>query len=149
MSIAPSSGDSVSWRGCPIPEESIIPRRKVPETRSDHIPNAELAHERTLEKFVDRTELGVVDEEQQAIEALVDAAGELGLHLPATKRFFVRQRELSSGVKGIGRVQVKEVITAGSFPMSLLFPQEKTSIIDKVMSIFGRGKAQQQGGEQR
>jgi hypothetical protein len=128
---------------------SIRPKSAIPNTSSDHIPNADLAHERTLEKFVDKTELGVVDEEQQAIEALLAATKEIGLELPGTTRFFVRQRELSSGVKGIGRVQVKEVITAGAFPMSLLFGDEKPGLLDKIKSIisFGKSSKSQEGSK--
>lgn len=130
----------------------IRPQSKVPETGRS-IDKAQLdaavAHENNITYYLDKTELGVVDEMQQAIESLLTAYDAAGLHLPAATRFFTRQRELSSGVKGIGRVQAKEIITAGQFPLSLLFDNQKPGWIDTIKGIFGRSQnnppQQQQG----
>lgn len=125
---------------------SVRPEREIPDT-SHKIDkgqlDADVAHENNIRYYLDNTELGVVDEEQQAIEALVRSYRKLHLHLDATDTFFKEQRSLSSGVKGIGRVQAKEIITAGAFPMSLLFPQQQGGFMNFVKSILGKGDNQQ------
>jgi hypothetical protein len=119
----------------------IRPITKAPDTSSkpsrDQI-DAEVAHEGTLRYFVENTELGVLDKEQMGVISLVDASQTLGIELPATSRFFERLRRLSSGEEGKGRVQVKEVITAGAFPMSLLFGEQKTGWVDTIKGLLGR-----------
>ena len=119
----------------------IRPVTKAPDTSSkpsrDQI-DAEVAHEGTLRYFVENTELGVLDKEQMGVISLVDASQTLGIELPATSRFFERLRRLSSGEEGKGRVQVKEVITAGAFPMSLLFGEQKTGWVDTIKGLLGR-----------
>ena len=123
------------------------PETKIPKTdieiKRDQI-DAEVAHEKTLEYFVHNTELGVVTEEQQSEEALLNGLNGIGINLPGTTLFFERQRKLSSGVRGIGRVQVKEVITAGSFPLSLLFDEKKSGIFDTIKSFMGGNKKQEE-----
>jgi hypothetical protein len=105
--------------------------------------DAEVAHEESLWYFLQNTELGVLDKEQMGVIALVDAYEELDLMLPASKRFFERLRRLSSGEEGRGRVQAKEVITAGSFPMSLLFGQQQTGgIIEGIKSLWPGRKSE-------
>lgn len=106
--------------------------------------DAEVAHERTLEYFVHNTELGVLDKDQMGVIALVDAGQILGLQLPATAAFFEKIRKLSSGEEGKGRVQVKEVITAGAFPMSLLFGEKKSGLLDTLKGFFGKGNNAEQ-----
>ena len=119
--------------------DSIRPPTKVPDTSSNITPNADLAHERTLEYFVHETELGVLNGEQRGVIALVEAAEVLGIILSATSTFFEKSRKLSSGDEGKGRVQVKEVITAGSFPMSLLFGQQESGgVLAWLKGIMGR-----------
>jgi hypothetical protein len=80
--------------------------------------------------------------------ALVNAGQVLGLQLPATSAFFEKIRLLSSGEEGKGRVQVKEVITAGAFPMSLLFGEKKPSWFDSIKGFFGGKTPEQKAGGQ-
>jgi hypothetical protein len=126
---------------------AIRPEQKAPDT-GQHIDrsqiDAEVAHESTLRYFVEHTELGVLDKDQMGVISLVKAGQKLGLHLPATTEFFESIRQLSSGEEGKGRVQVKEVITAGAFPMSLLFGEQKTGIWDTIKGLMGRGKTDTQ-----
>jgi hypothetical protein len=117
----------------------VVPESVKPNTKSPIQPDADLAHEQTLEYFVHNTELGIVSPEQMGVISLIDAGQHLGIYMPATSRFFERQRQLSSGEEGKGRIQVKEVITAGSFPMSLLFGEQKSGILD-VIKGFMPGK---------
>ena len=115
------------------------PSTKVPVTSSEITPNADLAHERTLEYFVHNTELGVLDKDQMGVISLVTAGQVLGMQLQATSAFFEKIRTLSSGEEGKGRVQVKEVITAGSFPMSLLFGQQQSGgVMEWLRGIMGK-----------
>jgi len=127
---------------------SLRPETTAPDTSNklskDQL-DAEVAHESTLRYFVENTELGVLDKDQMGVISLVDACQTLGIQLPATSQFFERLRRLSSGEEGKGRVQVKEVITAGAFPMSLLFGQQpKTGIIDSIKGLLGRKTEQHQ-----
>ena len=127
---------------------SLRPETTAPDTSNklskDQL-DAEVAHESTLRYFVENTELGVLDKDQMGVISLVDACQTLGIQLPATSQFFERLRRLSSGEEGKGRVQVKEVITAGAFPMSLLFGQQpKTGIIDSIKGLLGRKTEQPQ-----
>ena len=117
----------------------IRPPTVVPKTGSDITPNADLAHEKTLEYFVHNTELGVLDKDQMGVISLVSAGQVLGLQLQATSAFFEKIRTLSSGEEGKGRVQVKEVITAGAFPMSLLFGQQQSGgVMEWLRGLMGR-----------
>jgi hypothetical protein len=127
---------------------SLRPETTAPDTSNklskDQL-DAEVAHESTLRYFVENTELGVLDKDQMGVISLVDACQTLGIQLPATSQFFERLRRLSSGEEGKGRVQVKEVITAGAFPMSLLFGQQpKTGIIESIKGLLGRKTEQPQ-----
>jgi hypothetical protein len=123
----------------PLRPETTVPDTGK-KTSADQF-NAEVAHESTLRDFaINHTELSVLDKDQMGVIALVSAGQRLGLQLPATSEFFERIRQLSSGEEGKGRVQAKECITAGAFPMSLLFPQEKTSLWDTLKGFVGRGK---------
>jgi len=123
----------------------VRPETTVPNTASAITPNADLAHEKTLEYFVHNTELGVLDKDQMGVISLVAAGQILGMQLQATTTFFEKIRQLSSGEEGRGRVQVKEVITAGSFPMSLLFGQQQGGgVIDFVRGLLGRKQEPQQ-----
>jgi hypothetical protein len=119
-----------------IRPDTVVPDTSIPVDKAQV--DAEVAHERTLEYFVHNTELGVLDKDQMGVIALVNAGQVLGLQLPATEAFFEKIRKLSSGEEGKGRVQVKEVITAGAFPMSLLFGEQKTGILDTIKGIFGK-----------
>ena len=61
------------------------------------------------------------------------------MQLQATSAYFEKIRTLSSGEEGKGRVQVKEVITAGAFPMSLLFGQQESGgVLAWLKGIMGR-----------
>jgi hypothetical protein len=122
----------------------IRPESVVPNTSSPITPDAELQHEQTLEYFVHNTELGIVSPEQMGVISLVDAGQHLGIFMPATSRFFERQRQLSSGEEGKGRIQVKEVITAGSFPMSLLFGEKQGGILDFFKGLMPGKKSEPQ-----
>ena len=118
---------------------ALRPEMKIPNTRDTGDSsrwNAEVAHEESIQEYMRNTELGVLTEEQMGIISLVDSCREIGIDLPATTAFFERQRRLSSGKEGIGRVQCKEIITAGAFPMSLLFQQDKPGWIEKIASFF-------------
>ena len=106
--------------------------------------DAQVAHEQHIGYYLNHTELGIITEEQQSIEALLTGIDEIGVSLPGTNAFFRRQRKLSSGVKGVGRVQGKEVVTAGSWPMAM-FNTEKPSLIDRALGFFGKGKQAQEG----
>lgn len=120
---------------------TLRPETKIPDTSAklskDQL-DAEVAHESTLRYFVENTELGVLDKDQMGVISLVDACQTMGIQLPATSQFFEHLRLLSSGEEGKGRVQVKEVITAGAFPMSLLFGNQKVGIIDTIKGLLGR-----------
>lgn len=123
--------------------DPIRPVTKAPDTsgKVDHSQiNADVAHESTLRYFVENTELGVLDKDQMGVISLVKSGQKLGLHLDATATFFESLRQLSSGEEGKGRVQVKEVITAGAFPMSLLFGEQKTGIMETIKGLLGRGQ---------
>jgi hypothetical protein len=125
----------------PPETNSLRPKQEVPNTSAKIDKSqidADVAHEKTLEYFVHNTELGVLDKDQMGVISLVKAGQKMGLHLPATYTFFESIRTLSSGEEGKGRIQVKEVITAGAFPMSLLFQDQKPGIIDTLKSIFGK-----------
>jgi hypothetical protein len=104
--------------------------------------DAQVAHEQHVGTYLDRTELSIIDEEQQAVESLFDGLNRLGYQLPGCRRFCSRQRELSSGIKGVGRVQGKEVVTAGSWPMAM-FNTEKPSIIDRISQFMGKAPKQE------
>ena len=118
---------------------TLRPETTVPKTSSEITPNADLAHERTLEYFVHNTELGVLDKDQMGVISLVSASQVLGMQLQATSAFFEKIRTLSSGEEGKGRVQVKEVITAGAFPMSLLFGQPQGGgVMEWLKGLVGR-----------
>jgi hypothetical protein len=123
----------------------LRPPQAPPDTKSAIHVDAPRYHEDTLRYFVEHTELGVLDKEQMAVIALVDALKKMGMELTGVECFFGKQTELSSGFEGKGRVQVKEVITAGSFPLSLLFPEEKSGILASIGDVFkrlmGRGNA--------
>lgn len=124
---------------------SIRPATTVPTTSTKidkSLLDAQVAHEQTIRYYLEHTELGIINEEQQSIEALLDGLEEVGLSLPGTQRFFKRQRELSSGVRGVGRVQGKEVVTAGSWPMAM-FNEEKPSIVDRILGFMGKPKQQE------
>lgn len=125
-----------SWRGCPIPE--LRPQTKTPDTKTKSATNAELAHEESLRYFLENSELGVLDKDQMGVISLVKACQTLDLKLPATTLFFESIRMLSSGEDGKARVQCKEIITAGAFPMSLLFGEQKTGILEAIKGFFGR-----------
>lgn len=125
--------------------DNIRPPTVTPVTSSAITPNADLAHEKTLEYFVHNTELGVLDKDQMGVISLVSAGHVLGMQLQATSAFFEKIRQLSSGEEGRGRIQVKEVITAGAFPMSLLFGQQQGGgIIDWIKGLMGRKQEPQQ-----
>jgi len=125
---------------------NLRPETKAPDTSNklskDQL-DAEVAHESTLRYFVENTELGVLDKDQMGVISLVSACQTLGIQLPATSQFFEHLRKLSSGEEGKGRVQVKEVITAGAFPMSLLFGQQKTGIIETIKGLWPGRKTEQ------
>jgi hypothetical protein len=118
----------------PLRPEQIAPDTGKHISKSDL--DAEVKHEDTLRYFVEHTELGVLDKDQMGVISLVHAGQVLGLQLPATSAFFERIRSLSSGEEGKGRVQVKEVITAGAFPMSLLFGEQKTGLIEWIKGLI-------------
>jgi hypothetical protein len=127
---------------------AIRPETTVPDT-SVHFDksqlDAEVAHESTLRAFaIDHTELSVLDKDQMGVISLVRSGLVLGLQLDATNTFFENIRLLSPAEEGKGRVQAKETITAGAFPMSLLFGQQKTGWIDSIKSLFGKGQTDTQ-----
>ena len=120
----------------------IRPETTVPNTSKETNPRdfyADIVHEDTLRYFVENTELGVLDKDQMGVISLVDASQILGMQLQATSAFFESIRCLSSGEEGKGRVQVKEVITAGAFPMSLLFGQQQGGgVIEWIRGLMGK-----------
>jgi hypothetical protein len=116
----------------------LRPATKTPDTKSKSVTNAELAHEESLRYFLENSELGVLDKDQMGVISLVKSAQKLGLQLPATDCFFESIRQLSSGEDGKARVQCKEIITAGAFPMSLLFGEQKPGFIEMIKGFFGK-----------
>lgn len=126
----------------PPPTKAVVPvnprEYSVIQTKSTPHYDADRAHEDTLRYFVENTELGVLSADQMGVIALVSGGEALGMDLRATVAFFEKIRTLSSGAEGKGRVQVKEVITAGAFPMSLLFGEQKSGILESIKSLFGR-----------
>jgi hypothetical protein len=125
----------------------IRPVSKVPETSRSidrSLLDAQVAHEQHIGYYLEHSELGIIDEEQQAIEALLAGLTEIGIDLPGATTFFTRQRALSSGIKGVGRVQCKECVTAGSWPMAM-FNTEKPSMLDRLSSFFGKKPPAQEG----
>lgn len=117
-----------------IRPESTVPNTEHKVSKEDL--DADVKHEGTLRYFVEHTELGVLDKDQMGVISLVNAGEVIGLQLPATSAFFNKIRLLSSGEEGKGRIQVKEVITAGSFPMSLLFGEQKTGWLETIKGFF-------------
>jgi hypothetical protein len=123
-------------------EPAIIPKTdgKIDRSQID----SEVAHEDTLRYFVEHTELSVLTPEQMGVISLVTAYEALDIQLPATKAFFTAEhnsiKSLSSGEEGRGRIQAKECITAGAFPMSLLFGEKKSGFFDTVKSLWSGGK---------
>lgn len=130
--------------------EMIRPESTIPNT--SEIPpastfNAEVAHEESIKEYMRNSELGVLTQEQMGIISLIDSVEEVGIDLPGTKRFFEKQRQLSSGEDGKARVQCKEIITAGAFPMSLLFGDKKPGWIDTIAGmVTGKKPEQPQAG---
>ena len=124
---------------------SIRPEEKTPDTgrRADRSQyDAEVAHESTLRDFaINHTELSCLDKDQMGVISLVRAGAQMGLYMPATLTFFENIRLLSPAEEGKGRVQAKECITAGAFPMSLLFGEQKTSWWDTIKSVLTKGKS--------
>jgi hypothetical protein len=122
--------------------ESIRPVEKTPDTgqKTDRRQlDAEVAHESTLRDFaIHHTELSCLDKDQMGVISLVRAGESLGLYMPATMTFFENIRLLSPAEEGKGRVQAKECITAGAFPMSLLYGEQKTSWFDTIKSLVTR-----------
>lgn len=116
----------------------IRPQTKTPDTKTKSVTNAELAHEESLRYFLENSELGVLDKDQMGVISLVKACQELEIKLPATSLFFESVRQLSSGEDGKARVQCKEIITAGAFPMSLLFGEQKTGILETLKGFFSK-----------
>jgi hypothetical protein len=122
----------------------VVPESTRPNTSSPIQPDADLAHEKTLEYFVHNIELSIVSPEQMGVISLIDAGQHLGIYLPAASRFFERQRRLSSGEEGKGINIVKEVITAGSFPLSLLFENKQGNLLDTIKGFIPGKKADTQ-----
>jgi hypothetical protein len=126
----------------------VRPETTVPDTSTKVKGSemyADIAHEESLRYFLENSELGVLDKDQMGVISLVDAGTVLGLQLHATAQFFESIRCLSSGEEGKGRVQCKEIITAGAFPMSLLFGQQQGGgVIDWIKGIMGRKQEPQQ-----
>lgn len=74
-----------------------------------------------------RGALSRISKEQIVLEGLVEAAEELGMRLPATKRLILTCRELSCGLDGLGRSEIVTVLTtptAASYYPSSAFPQD-------------------------
>ena len=127
-----------------MPENQPI-KTKVPDTspKIDRaLLDAQVAHEQHVGTYPNRTELSIIDEEQQAVESFIDALDEIGFQLPGCKKFCSRSRDLSSGIRGVGRVQGKEVVTAGSWPMAM-FNNEKPGLLDRLMGFMGKSPAQE------
>ena len=122
------------------------PQREIPKTDvqidASKI-NADVAHEESLKYFLENSELGVLNQEQMGLISLIDSMEEIGIDLPGVKQFFEKQRRLSSGEDGKARVQCKEIITAGSFPMSLLFGEQKPSWVQSLASMLTGKKPEQ------
>jgi hypothetical protein len=126
---------------------------KTPDT-GQHIDrsqiDSEVAHENTLRAFaIDNTELSNLSKDQMGVISLVRAGGALGLHLPATSSFFENIRQLSSAEDGIGRLQAKDCITAGSIPLGLLFGEKKTGIWETVKNFLPGKKTQDTSQQQK
>ena len=129
---------------------TIRPKSEIPETSLNIDAskfNAEIAHEESIKEYMRKSELGVLTQEQMGIISLIDGWERIGIDLPGTKAFFEKQRQLSSGEDGKARVQCKEIITAGAFPMSLLFGEKKPGLLDSLTGfVTGKKPEQTQQG---
>lgn len=126
---------------------SIRPKSEIPQTNFENDSskfNPEMAHEESIKEYMRNSELGVLTQEQMGIISLVDAWEVVGIDLPGTKQFFDKQRRLSSGEDGKARIQCKEIITAGAFPMSLLFGEKKPGWIESIAGMVTGKKPEQQ-----
>ena len=129
----------------PIRPETVTPDTSLHIDKSQI--DAQVAHERSIQYFLENTELGILTLDQMGVMSLVHSCDHLGLDLRATEQFFENQRRLSSGEEGKGRIQAKEIVTAGAFPMSLLFQRDEPGILDRIKGLFGRKTdAQRQQG---
>lgn len=83
--------------------------------------NADVAHEGTLRYFVEQTELGVLTKEQMALISLSSAYESMGFDMGPVQAFFEKQRQLSSGEDGRGRIQVKDAITTSTLQLPWMY----------------------------
>ena len=126
---------------------NIRPESKIPETNFGDDSskfNPEMAHEESIKEYMRNSELGVLTQEQMGIISLIEGWEVVGIDLPGTKQFFDKQRRLSSGEDGKARIQCKEIITAGAFPMSLLFGEKKPGWIESLGSLISGKKPESQ-----
>ena len=129
---------------------ALRPEREVPQIKgaSASTWNAEVAHEESIQAYMAKSDLAILTDEQIAVMSLIAGYGTLGLDLPATREFLQNIHDYSSGKEGIARIQCKEIITAGAFPMNLLHKQEEGGALAWLKSLIGGKKSQQQQGTQ-
>jgi len=89
----------------------------------------------------DNASLCRITREQIILEALILAAEELGMKLPATKTLIFTARELSPGLDGLGRGEAVKCLVAhaqaGSMPAAAPFMQDdKPGIVSRLISFM-------------
>lgn len=106
--------------------------------------NADVAHEGTLRYFVEQTELGVLTKEQMALMSLCDAYKHMGFNMDPVNNFFEKQRKLSSGEEGRGRIQVKDAITTSTLQLPWMYGEQSGGILSGIKDFILRRPSQPQ-----
>ena len=119
--------------------DSIRVPTEVPKTKADHVPNADLMHEGSIRYYLEKTELAVLTEDQIGVIAFCSSLKKTGIQLTAVNAFFTARensiKSMSSAINGVGRIQGKEVVTAGSWPMGM-FATEKGGLIEWLKNVM-------------
>lgn len=124
---------------------TLRPDSTVPHTATDLNKanlNADVAHEGTLRYFVEQTELGVLTKEQMALMSLCDAYKHMGFNMDPVNNFFEKQRQLSSGEEGRGRIQVKDAITTSTLQLPWMYGNEGGGFLSSIKDFILRRKSE-------
>lgn len=125
----------------------LRPASTVPQTSTSidkAALNAEVAHEGTLRHFVDQTELGVLTKEQMALISLSYAYDSMGFDMGPVDAFFEKQRQLSSGEEGRGRIQVKDAITTSTLQLPWMYGEQSGGFLQSIKDFIMRRPSQPQ-----
>jgi len=124
-----------------IRPDTVTPQTATTADKS--LLNADVAHEKTLQSFVDKTEMGVLTKEQIALTSLCRAYAEMGFNLDVVESFFINQKDLSVGEEGRGRIQAKEVITTSTVQLPWMYgTQESGGILQGIKDFIMRRNSQ-------